>query len=161
MIFAPFFTISIIVLANVVFNYKNNKVQLHQRELLIERLKNKIVYDLPGIKCDFILIGQGRHDYRFNQCDIYVTDDALIVLGYGFLLAKLHCRPLIFTKNVNHYSYEFPGANVIMPDKFNPYSVDSEVYIEFGQAGFTSTNVTYNLKGIPEEGRKKMEILIP
>jgi hypothetical protein len=47
---------------------------------------------------------------------------------------------------------------IVTPDRLNLNSTNREVYIEFGKASFTSTNVSIRLKNLSEEEKQLIKI---
>ena len=59
-------------------------------------------------------------------------------------------------KNLNQFFNK--ADEIVTPDRLNLNSTNREVYIEFGKASFTSTNVSIRLKNLSEEEKQLIKI---
>lgn len=103
-------------------------------------------------------IGLNNRDFLFNRCDLYLTKNAMIILGFSkdsFL--KQLSLPIILTTELNEFSNRFPFAYV---KKANKISFENNIVkINFGEKGITKTEVILKLNSLNEKEKNKIEQL--
>ena len=130
----------------------SNKNRKNQYKNLIESLKAETELYVEQTESSTITIGINNRDFLFNRCDLYLTKNALIILGFtkdSFL--KQLSLPIILTSELNEFSNRFPFAYV---KKINKLNFENDIVtISFGEKEILKTEVGLNLKSL-----KKIEI---
>ena len=94
-------------------------------------------------------IGINTGDFLFNRCDLYLTKNAIVILGFtkdSFL--KQLSLPIILTSELNEFSNRFPFAHV---KKVNKMEVENNIVkFNFGDKGITKTEVVLKLNSLKE-----------
>lgn len=127
---------------------------------IIEALAERIIIQLNQVKCETFSSGAKNGGYYFSQCDLYITEDALVILGYSrFISFKQLSVPLVLTTDLLFHFVKFPYARFIKPKKINLNSFNGDIYIEFENPGFIKTNVEIRLSGISDQVKNKLEFL--
>jgi len=146
----PIFTFVAGIVALTIYNTKQNK---RKQEILISTFGNSFLFNKKFVRADVFTSGRKNTSLIFNACHIYTTDDALLIFGYKDLgIFTIEIVPLILTNNPQKYYYLSGSATIIKPKKFNLNSFNSDVYIEYGESGWQTTNVEIRLiKLTPEE----------
>lgn len=126
----------------------------------LEKTQNKVIYQKFNVKCSTFTVGRKSLGFHYKNADLYFNTDAFIIVGYYYLFSKKIYRSfLILTHHLDYYKAIFSKADeVTIPKKINLNSSKGEVYIEFGEASFTSTNVSIRLKNISETEKKLINI---
>jgi hypothetical protein len=135
-----------------------NKSRKEQYEKLIESLKAETELFVEQTKSSTMTIGLNNRDFLFNRCDLYLTKNAMIILGLtkdSFL--KQLSLPIILTTELNEFSNRFPSAYV---KKANKISFENNIVkINFGEKGITKTEVILKLNSLNEKEKNKIEQL--
>lgn len=132
-----------------------------RKEILkLNKIQDKIRSEKFNIKCSTFTIGRKNLGFHYRNADLYFSEDAFIIVGYYYLFSKKIYRSfLILTTHPDYYKAIFNQADeVTVPKQLNMNSSNGEVYIEFGQASFTSTNVSIRLKNLSEDEKKLIRI---
>jgi hypothetical protein len=158
------FYIAIIALAHVlllgIFIYKQVKSRRMQYQTLLTALEGRIHYSLIQVRCTNFTFGLQNRDYLFSNCDIHLTADAIIILGYtNSNVIEMLSTPIILTKSVAAYENEFDFARVFAPKKVEITTYNDAIFLDFGKGAITSTNVEITLRCVSEEGRSKIGAL--
>lgn len=151
--------IILLIFAGVValFVYLSNKAFEKKYIHIADTLRDELIVKLEQVKCETFCSGAKNGGYYFTHCDLLITEDAMIILGYSrFLSFKRLSVPLVLTTNPSFYFFRFPYAKLIQPKKINLNSFNGDIYIEFVNPGFIDTNVEIRLKDIPEEVKDKV-----
>ena len=119
-----------------------------EKKSLLKEIDNEIKLSIKHINCSscgFNLIKKRSH---IKKCDIYITDDALI-------LFTNKTRPIILTQNNMFYllKYNFAEIYVIYDIIFN--EANSYVII---QLGFSKEGKTITLKALTDTEKKAIQI---
>jgi hypothetical protein len=141
----------------VIFIIKTtNKNREKQYLILIEGIKAETKLYVEQSKTSSITIGKKNRDFLFNQCDLYLTTDALIILGFNKdSFFKQLSLPIILTQQQNKFSNRFPFAFVKTINNIN--FENNIVKINFGEKGITSTEVVLKLKSLNEKEIEKIK----
>ena len=105
--FSAFFTLMFFIIKSA------NKNREKQYETLIESLKPETELYIEQTKSSTMTSGLKNRDFLFNRCDLYLTKNAIVILGFtkdSFL--KQLSLPIILTKELNEFSNRFPFAYV-------------------------------------------------
>jgi len=146
----------IFIVAIVFLNTYVAKQNKQKRQVLVDAFGDKFVFYKKYIKAEVFTSGRKNTSLIFNACHIYTTDDALFIFGYKDLgVFTIDIAPIIITNNSNHYY----SASVVKPKKFNPHSFNQDVYIEFGESGWQTTNVEIRLKGLTNDEKQYLSFL--
>ena len=140
--FLTFFTIMFFVIRSA------NKSRSKQYEILTQSIKSETILFIEQAKSFTMTAGLKNRDFLFNRCDIYLIQDAIIILGFtkNSLLKQLSL-PIIITHNAEYVS-RFNFAYVRKPNNIN---FDNEqVKITFGEKGTLGTDVVIKLLGLTE-----------
>ena len=126
----------------------------------IKKMEFKLIAKKENVRCSTMTSGRKKIDSLYRKADLYFMNDALIIAGYyNFLQRKIYRSLLIATQELEFYKDNFENADeVIIPKKLNLNSSNNDVYIEFGESSFTSTNVEIRIKNLTDE--EKMQIKI-
>jgi len=111
--FIPIIIISTILFLFIYGTKSLNKTREHQYEFLIENIENEIDLYCEQIKTFNFTIGLRNTNFLFNHCDLYVTKNAIIILGFkkdSFF--KQLSFPIILTHDLSGFSNRFPFAYV-------------------------------------------------
>lgn len=141
--FSVFFIIVFIVIKS------SNKNRENQYKNLIESLKTETELYVEQTKSSTMTIGLNNRDFLFNRCDLYLTKNALIILGFtkdSFF--KQLSLPIILTSELNEFSNRFPFAYV---KKINKLKFENHIVtFSFGEKEITKTEVVLKLKSLKE-----------
>lgn len=123
-------------------------------------MKLKFIAKMENVSCNSMTSGKIKIGFLYRKADLYFMNDALIIAGYcNFMQRKLYRIILIATKSLEFYKDNFVNSDeIIVPKKLNLNSFNDDVFIEFGESSFTSTNVEIRLKNLTKE--EKMQIKI-
>jgi len=111
------------------------------------KLESKIVLIKENVKSETFTIGLKNHRYHFRKSDLYFFDNAFVIIGfYKIVGVKIYSCIIVFSD----------GNDLNTKDlkTFNLNSSNNDVYIEFGEASFTSTNVSIRLKNLSEDEKQ-------
>jgi len=138
--------------------YSHKKVVLELQK--IKKMQFKLIAKKENVRCNTMTSGRKNIGFLYRKADLYFMNDALIIAGYyNFLQRKIYRSLLIATKEFKFYKENFGNADeIIIPKNLNLNSSNNDVYIEFGESNFTSTNVEIRIKNLTEE--EKMQIKI-
>lgn len=138
--------------------YLSNRGLQKQYTQIADALSDQVIVKLEQVKCETFCSGAKYGGYYFTGCNLLITADALVILGYSrFMSFKRLAVPLVLTTNPSFFLFRFPYAKLIKPKKLNLNSFNGDVYIEFVNPGFINTNVELRLKGLSEEVKDKLE----
>lgn len=137
-----------------------NQAEKVKYEKILTDVGDKIKISHPGVRCSTFGSGAKNSNYIFNRCDLYLTDDAAIIFGYTPLgQFKLLRSPIILTASQARYLRFSLLSTVIAPGKLNVNSFNNEVFIEFGEAGWRTTNVEIRMKELSNEEKELIAII--
>ena len=155
----PIVIISAILLFFYFGTKSSNKAIENQYKFIAESLKDEIELYIEQTKSSTMTIGLGNQNFLFNRCDLYLTQNALIIFGFtknSFF--KQLSFPIIITKDLEEFSNRFPFAYV---RKANEVSFkNSIVAISFGEKGITKTEVALKLKSLDSSEINKLKELV-
>ena len=117
----------------------------------ILNLEEKIVLIKENVKSETFTVGLKNHRYHFRKSDLYFFDNAFVIIGfYKIVGVKTYTCIIVFSD----------GNDLDTKDlkTFNLNSSNNDIYIEFGKASFTSTNVSVRLKNISKEEKQLIKI---
>ncbi|WP_284653551.1 hypothetical protein [Flavobacterium terrisoli] len=141
--FSAFFLIIYIVIRIA------NKSRKEQYIQLIDEIENQILLKIEQTKSSITTFGLNNRDFLFNNCDLYLTQNAIVILGYtkGSFFKQLS-KPIILTSDVLEYSAKFPFAYIM---RFNKINFENNIMgVYFGEKGLTKTEVVIKLKSLKE-----------
>ncbi|AWH86229.1 hypothetical protein HYN59_14415 [Flavobacterium album] len=72
------FGICLVAIVNIVSSYYYKKKQVR----LLGLIGNNYVFKKEKIKCEVYKSGAKKAGYRFNRCDLYILDGAIVITGY-------------------------------------------------------------------------------
>lgn len=140
-------TLAILVLiVTLLFIVKRNHDDITRRiSFILEKYHHNILLKKSNVSCQSSTIGLKNGKYLFTKCDLIILKDAFVIISFREIFKYKLYSNLFFIEN-----------NFVMGHgelkKFNPNSFNGVVYIEFGEASFTSTSITIQLKHLkPEE----------
>lgn len=141
-------------------NYLINQDRSKQWSSIVNTLGNRVIIQLDDVECEAFSSGGKNGGYYFTRCDLYITEDALVIFGYSkTLMMRTLDRPLILTSNSSFYSFSPPYPQLVKPKKLNLNSFNRDIYIEFEQPGIIQTNVEIRLKDISDDVKNELEFL--
>lgn len=156
--FIPIIMISSLLFLLIFGTKSLNKTREQQYEFLIENIKGEVDFYCEQVRTFNFTIGLRNTNFLFNHCDLYVTKNAIIILGFkkdSFF--KQLSFPIILTRDIDYFLNKFPFAYVKKPDKIN--FNNGMVKINFGEKGITKTDVVLKLKTLDENERNKIKEL--
>lgn len=150
--FAAFIFVVFIVIRSA------NKSRKEQYEKLIEGLKTETEFFIEQTKSSTMTIGLNNREFLFNRCDLYLTKNAIIILGFTKdSIFKQLSLPIILTGELNEFSDRFPFAYVKKANKIS--FEDNIVKINFREKGITKTEVILKLYSLNDNEKNKIEQL--
>ena len=148
--FSTFFTLIFFIIKSA------NKKREKQYEILIESFKKETEIYVEQTKSATMTFGLKNRDFLFNHCDLYLTKNAIVILGFtkdSFF--KPLSLPIILTAEVNEFSNRFPFAYV---KKTNKISFENNIVkINFGEKEITKTEVELKLISLNESEKNKIK----
>ncbi|HEX8561952.1 MAG TPA: hypothetical protein VF676_03125 [Flavobacterium sp.] len=154
MIITPFLCIlGFLILAYSIQNSQSNAVENQIKN--ISNLGDKILGEKLCVQCEVNTVGLRDRSFIFERADLLFLNDALILIGYYHFFKRKIYKPLIvLSQEKVFYRKSLPGARVFVIKNFNLNSFNGDVYLEFGEASFTKTNVEIRLKHLSEEEKR-------
>lgn len=132
-----------------------------RKELLkLGEIKNKIRLEKFNVRCSNFTSGRKNLGFHYRKADLYFVEDAFIIVGfYTLFTKKIYRSILILTNEIELYKSVFNRADEItIPNQLNLNSSNREVYIDFGESSFTSTQVSIHLKNLSDSEKKLIKI---
>lgn len=152
----PIIIIPFILLVLYFGTKSSNKNKEKQYQNIIESLKAETELYVEQTRSSAMTMGLNNQNFLFNRCDLYLTKNALIVLGFtkdSFF--KQLSPPIILTAELNEFSNRFPYTYV---KKVNKISFENNIVtIKFGDKGITKTEVVLKLNALNENEKNKIE----
>jgi hypothetical protein len=125
---------------------------------IIEKLKGEIEMYIEQTESFTLVSGINNRNFQFNRCDLYITEQAIIVLGFtkdSFI--KDLSAPIILTSQIASFSRRFPYAYV---KKINTIDFRNNcIQINFGEKGFAETEVDLDLNSLSDIEKNKIKQL--
>lgn len=152
--FSVFLTLVILFIRN-----SNNSLE-KEYNIIIKSLNDNFKLHIDQAKCSNTTFGINKRDYLFKNCDLHLTNDALIIFGYtknSFF--KQLSKPIILTKNINKYKTTFSFAIVKNFENIVYNSDDKYIYVKFGEVGLTETLVKFKIEISSESDKNKMKLI--
>ncbi|MCJ8153361.1 hypothetical protein MKJ01_06245 [Chryseobacterium sp. SSA4.19] len=139
-------------------SYSDKIVRKELQKLV--KINNKICFKKFNVKCSNFTSGRKNLGFHYRKADLYFVEDAFIIVGfYTIFTKKIYRSILILTSELEFYRSTFNKADeVTIPNRLNTDSLNKDVYIEFGQSSFTSTNVSIHLKNLSDAEKKFITI---
>ena len=152
----PIVTFSVFFILIFFIIKSSNKNRETQYESLIESLKTETELYVEQTKSATVTMGLNNRDFLFNHCDLYLTKNAIIILGFTKnSLFKQLSLPIILTAELSEFSNRFPFAYV---KKTNKISFENNIVkINFGEKGITKTEVVLKFNSLNENEKNKMK----
>jgi len=151
----PIISLSLFILIAGSITLLLSQAQKARYKEIVADIRNEVKIIHPGVRCSTFCSGAKNSKYIFNRCDLYLTDDAIILLGYLSIgRFKIFRSPIILTSIQARYMHFSITSTVLAPRKLNINSFSKEVFIEFGEAGWRTTNVEVRLKGLSNEEKE-------
>jgi len=150
MAFLIFFAFSLFLLIIFLDRYMMHKAVKNKLQKILN-LEEKIVLIKENVKSETFTVGLKNHRYHFRKSDLYFFDNAFVIIGfYKIVGVKTYTCIIVFSD----------GNDLDTKDlkTFNLNSSNNDIYIEFGKASFTSTNVSVRLKNISKEEKQLIKI---
>ena len=156
-----FIGIFIFFLFAVFLIYFLNQQTRKENLIIVEAIKDTIVFSLTNVVCSTFKSGIKGGNFDFNRCDLYLNEDALIILGYKKIgVFEYLSSPVIVVGNYEEYPLSFKSAKVMKPKKINMNSFNNEVYIEFEVKGWMTTTLEIRLKHISFDNKEKLKTIV-
>lgn len=154
----PIIGFSAFILIIYIIILSANKSRKEKYKKLIESLKSETELFIEQTRCSTITIGLNNRDLLFNRCDLYLTKNAMIILGFtkeSFF--KQLSLPIILTTELNEFSNRFPFAYVKQANKI---SFENDIVkINFGEKGISKTEVILKLNSLNDKEKNKIKQL--
>jgi len=141
--------IGIIAVVLLIFlSYKSKDRQiLKQLAFIRKKYAEDIIAEKYNVKCSSFVSGMKNYRLQFKKCDLIFLKNALVIISFRQVLSrKLYSNLFFIEQNI------VLGVGPIK--SFNANSFNGEVYIEFGESSFNSTNVCLHLKHLTDEEKK-------
>ena len=122
-----------------------------QLMLFAKEHSDEIVMRKESVRCETNVCGRTNTDFKFTSCDLYFLPDTFVIVGY-----RQFGRRRIFVNFLELSNGYVLGKGAIK--KVNLNSFGNDVYIEFGEASFSSTNVEIRLKGLSEAEKQRIRV---
>lgn len=133
-----------------------NREKLYQK--LIKKIKPETKLYIEQTRSSTLTWGLKNSNFLFNRCDIYLTETAIIILGYtkdSFF--KELSLPIILTNEIDIYANEFPYCYL---KKVNKITFENNIVkIYFGEKGILQTEVTIKLAHLNESELKAIKLI--
>lgn len=104
-----------------------------------------------SVKAETFTSGRKNYSFHFRKCDLIFLKKGIVIIPF-FNIGKHKFYKEILFINVDSV------AGIGKLKKINLNSFGNDVYLEFGEASFTSTNVEIRLKNLTEEEKKLINI---
>ncbi|MEC5164556.1 hypothetical protein RCH18_000272 [Flavobacterium sp. PL11] len=156
----PIIGFSIFLTLVVLFIRNTNNSLEKEYDIIIESLNDNLKLFIEQAKCSNTTLGINNRGYLFKNCDLYLTNDALIIFGYtkdSFF--KQLSKPIILTKEITKYKNKFSFAIVKYFENivYNPN--DKYIYIKFGEVGLTETFVKFKIEICSESDKNNIKLI--
>lgn len=152
----PIIGFSIFILIITFIFYLGNKNRSKEYEDLKEKMSRNTKLFISQTRCSTMTIGLKNNNFLFNKCDIYLTENALAILGYSkSSFIKQLSKPIILTDAIEYYSLKFPYAYV-KPMKSIEFNKNIGK-LKFGEKKITKTEVVITLKSLGEREVKTIK----
>ncbi|MFY7743064.1 MAG: hypothetical protein ACOVQR_10475 [Flavobacterium sp.] len=155
--FEPLIGFSLFFLVMFLIIKFGNRQREKQYEELIENIKPETKLYIYQTKSSTMTWGLKNTNFLFNRCDIYLTETAIIILGFtkdSFF--KQLSIPIILTKEIEKYSQKFPLYYV---KKVNVISFENNIVkIDFGEKDIFKTEVKLKLPHLSEIDFRKIKL---
>lgn len=150
--------ISLFICALLLFNHLINKERRKNYDKLIDTLGSRIQIHLKNIKVETSSIGAKGGGYHFVRSELLITEDALIIFGWGMIVGfKQLTDPLILTKNPDYRYFSF--AKFIQPVRLDLNSFRGDIHIGFVHPGLIDTEVDFHFNDVSEEIKQHLLFL--
>jgi hypothetical protein len=148
--------ISLFIGLILLVNYLNNISRRKNYEIVMKALAGEVITHLENVRSETSSIGVKGRGYYFSRCELVITEDALIIFGWGRIKGfKQLTAPLILTSNPTYFD-NFPFAKPIWPTSLALNSFGGNVCISYTQPGFIDTDVEFVFKGITDEVKAQL-----
>lgn len=128
-----------------------------KREILAE-IRDFIKISLKDCIVESSTLGTQNSAFLINKTDIYFSENSIFIFGYSSIFSlKGYSCPIILTNELAVTKGRFKKAIVKKPVKINLHSFYKDIYIEFGEAMWPSTNVSWRIKRIQEHTKSKIQ----
>ncbi|OYU66165.1 MAG: hypothetical protein CFE22_10595 [Cytophagaceae bacterium BCCC1] len=157
---APIVGITSVFLIFFLFSFLQNKHNLKSKIEIIGEIENFVKIKLKNCNVESSTLGAKNSAFLINKADIYFSEDSIFIFGYSpTFSSKSYSCPIILTNDFDEVSLRFRKAIVKKPLRINLNSYNKDIFIEFGDAIWLSTNVSLRIKGIDEEIKSKIQEL--
>ena len=158
----PFLVFGSFLVLVVLLGYIKESEARHQVNQIKQRFSDRVLLQVLGAKSATFSSGAKGAGVHFSTCDLFITSDAWIVIGYSKIFSfTTFASPVVLSTNHLTCHCLRPFAIVAPPKKINIRSFDAEIYIEFTRPTWITTTIEFRLKGISEDDKLKMEALLP
>ncbi|WP_162128245.1 hypothetical protein [Flavobacterium phycosphaerae] len=122
-----------------------------QLKLLYDKFSDKILSVKKSVKSETVTSGRKNVGYLFRKCDLIFLENGLVIIPfYNIGKYKIYTNFFFISDN------SLVGVGKLK--RFNLNSFGNDVYIEFGESSFTSTNVEIRLKNLTQEEKSLINI---
>ena len=133
-----------------------NREKLYRK--LLENIKPETKFYIEQTKSSTLTWGIKNRNFLFNRCDIYLTESAIIILGFNkHSYFKELSLPIILTKEIGKYANEFSYCYLKKVNKITFENNIVEIY--FGKKGILQTEVTIKLVELNESELKVIKLI--
>jgi hypothetical protein len=133
---------SIFTVLSVYFIVKVRK----EKKLILKEIDNRIKISIKRIKCSSYGFGLMKKKSHIKSCDIYITDDALILFTNG------SGSPIILTHILNYSKFHFADIHNRFNFAFNEY-----VVLKSRKDSIGSKSVKIKLKTLTDIEKKALQ----
>lgn len=129
-----------------------NRQIAQQISLIRKKYAEDILAEKYNVKSHTSTIGMKNQAFIFNKFELLFLKNAFVIIGFRKIINnKIYCSLFFIERNA------VLGFGPII--RFNANSFNGDVYIEFGEATFKTTNVTLQLKELTAEYKKLITIV--
>ena len=147
----PFIFFSAIALIIYLTQKANHNNVIKQLENFYNKFDKEILHEKKSVKCETFTSGRKNSGYLFTKCDlIFLKNELVIIPFYTMGKYKIYKNFLILNDN------SLTGIGKLK--RLNLNSFGNDVYIEYGESSFTSTNVEIRLKNLTQEEKNLINI---
>jgi len=136
----------------VLFNFKRTHDDILRRVFFIrEKYDKEILLEKTDVSCESSTLGLKNGKYYFIRCDLIFLKNAFVIIPFKEIgRYKLYSNLILIENGV------VIGHGAIK--RFNPNSINDEVYLEFGNSSLKSTLVTIRLKLLTTKERSLIPV---
>lgn len=131
----------------------------NQVKTKLERIlnsKKEYLLKKENVITETFTVGLRNSRYHFRKSDLYFFENAFVIVGFYKIFKIKVYSCIILISNKEEFTSDESLHNILIKNlkKFNNQSSNNSVYVEFGEASFTSTNISVRLKNLSEQEKQ-------